>query len=88
MSSAALEARCIVQGGRRIRRQKMRRTTPSGLRYRQGRRLRVLDHLQDRRFGTLSDGEQKRTQIARAVMTDPELLLLDDTWGQERSTIA
>ena len=37
-----------------------------------------LDHLQDRRFGTLSDGEQKRTQIARAVMTDPELLLLDE----------
>ena len=37
-----------------------------------------LDHLQDRRFGTLSDGEQKRVQIARAVMTDPELLLLDE----------
>ncbi|HEY4225851.1 MAG TPA: ABC transporter ATP-binding protein [Pseudolysinimonas sp.] len=37
-----------------------------------------LDHLQDRLFGTLSDGEQKRVQIARAVMTDPELLLLDE----------
>src|SRR6478609_5022233 len=36
-----------------------------------------LDHLADRTFGTLSDGEQKRVQIARAVMTDPELLLLD-----------
>jgi iron complex transport system ATP-binding protein len=37
-----------------------------------------LDHLEDRRFGALSDGEQKRVQIARAVMTDPELLLLDE----------
>ena len=37
-----------------------------------------LDHLADRRFGTLSDGEQKRVQIARSVMTDPELLLLDE----------
>ncbi|MFD1721032.1 ABC transporter ATP-binding protein [Amnibacterium endophyticum] len=37
-----------------------------------------LDHLTDRRFGDLSDGEQKRVQIARSVMTDPELLLLDE----------
>ncbi|MDE0546837.1 ABC transporter ATP-binding protein [Microbacterium sp. C7(2022)] len=37
-----------------------------------------LDHLADRLFGTLSDGEQKRVQIARAIMTDPELLLLDE----------
>lgn len=37
-----------------------------------------LDHLADRTFGTLSDGEQKRTMIARAVMTDPEMLLLDE----------
>ncbi|NYE20296.1 ABC transporter ATP-binding protein [Microbacterium immunditiarum] len=37
-----------------------------------------LDDLADRTFGTLSDGEQKRVQIARAVMTDPELLLLDE----------
>jgi iron complex transport system ATP-binding protein len=32
----------------------------------------------DREFGSLSDGERKRTQIARAVMPDPELLLLDE----------
>lgn len=37
-----------------------------------------LEHLADRTFDTLSDGEQKRVQIARAVMTDPELLLLDE----------
>ncbi|MFM2411931.1 MAG: hypothetical protein RLZZ587_264 [Actinomycetota bacterium] len=37
-----------------------------------------LDHLEERTFGTLSDGEQKRTMIARAIMTDPEILLLDE----------
>lgn len=37
-----------------------------------------LENFADRAFGTLSDGERKRTQIARAVMPDPELLLLDE----------
>jgi iron complex transport system ATP-binding protein len=37
-----------------------------------------VGHLAERRFGTLSEGERKRVQLARAMMTDPELLLLDE----------
>ncbi|WP_237207664.1 ABC transporter ATP-binding protein [Rothia nasimurium] len=35
-------------------------------------------HLADRPFGTLSEGEKKRVLIARALMTDPEMLILDE----------
>jgi iron complex transport system ATP-binding protein len=37
-----------------------------------------LAHVADHPFGTLSAGERRRTSIARALMPDPDLLLLDE----------
>jgi iron complex transport system ATP-binding protein len=37
-----------------------------------------VGHLRDRRFGTLSSGEQQRVLLARTLMNDPAIILLDE----------
>ena len=37
-----------------------------------------IAHLEGRKFATLSEGERKRAQVARSLMSDPELLILDE----------
>jgi iron complex transport system ATP-binding protein len=42
-----------------------------------GERMGLAGHL-DQDFGTLSAGERRRTSIARALMPDPDVLILDE----------
>ena len=42
-----------------------------------GQRMGLAGHL-DQPFGTLSAGERRRTSIARALMPDPDVLVLDE----------
>lgn len=41
-------------------------------------RLLHAEGLAERQFGTMSEGEKKRVLIARSLMSDPDLLLLDE----------
>jgi iron complex transport system ATP-binding protein len=37
-----------------------------------------LSHVQDQPLGTLSQGERKKTMLARSLMSDPRILILDE----------
>ncbi|MGH3934687.1 MAG: ABC transporter ATP-binding protein [Pseudonocardiaceae bacterium] len=73
VSDLVISAGYAVLGRWRERYEDVDRTRASGLLAALG-----VTGMAGRRFGTLSEGERKRVLIARALMTDPELLLLDE----------
>jgi iron complex transport system ATP-binding protein len=40
-----------------------------------------VEHIGDRPFGVISEGERQQVLLARALMTDPELLMLDEPFA-------
>jgi neutral amino acid transport system ATP-binding protein len=50
-------------------------------------RLFRLDHMADEYAGTLSGGQRKLLELARALMTDPDLVLLDEPMAGVNPTL-
>nr|WP_321167570.1 ABC transporter ATP-binding protein [Halonotius roseus] len=46
-----------------------------------------IDHLAEDRAGTLSGGQRKLLEMARALMTDPDMLLLDEPFAGVNPTL-
>ena len=46
-----------------------------------------IDHLAEERAGTLSGGQRKLLEMARALMTDPDMLLLDEPFAGVNPTL-
>jgi len=46
-----------------------------------------IDHLAEEQAGTLSGGQRKLLELARALMTDPDMLLLDEPFAGVNPTL-